>query len=172
MALTIGLLAVIIFGVMLMLWAGVAFIQDKKYFTSAPKDVQEAIQPREERFKGAHALGWLLMAVAAVLVIGSVIVAVADGIRKHYSFKQFFARFLTLLEGYKIWDMIFLDDFLLTKSHFYQHYFPEVEECESLKKPGFNRKEQLKKLAVFPAVAAGLAGACVVIGRLAEKKEG
>lgn len=161
---TFLLLLIIICGVLLMLWAGVAFIQDKRYFTSAPKDVQEAILPREERFKGAHALGWLLMAAAAVLVIGAVLFAVIDGIRGDYSFGQFFLRFLILLEGYKVWDMIFLDWYLLTKSHFYQHYFPEVEECKSLKHAGFNRKEQVMKLCViFPMIALALSGICVLI---------
>lgn len=150
-----------------MLWAGVAFIQDKKYFTSAPKDVQAAIETRKERFKGAHAVGWILMAVAAVLVIGSVIIAIADGIRRGFSFGQFFLRFLILLEGYKVWDMIFLDWYLLTKSHFYQHYFPEVEGCESLKHTGFNRKSQAMKLCViFPALSLALAGICTLIGNL------
>lgn len=91
MGITFLLLLIIICGILLMLWAGVAFIQDKKYFTSAPKDVQEAIQSREERFRGAHAVGWILMAVAAILVIGSVIFAIVDGIRKDFSFGQFFS---------------------------------------------------------------------------------
>lgn len=56
MGLTFLLLLIIVCGLMLMLWAGVAFVQDKKLFSSAPKDVQEAIQPREERFRGAHAI--------------------------------------------------------------------------------------------------------------------
>lgn len=164
---TFILLVVIICGVFLMLWAGVAFIQDKKYFSSAPKDVQEAIQPREERFHGAHAVGWMLMAIAAVLVIGAVVLAVVDGIHRGYSFWQYFLRFLILLEGYKIWDIVFLDWYLLTKSHFYQHYFPEVEGCESLTHTGFNRKEQLLKLClIFPAISAALAGLCVLIAAL------
>lgn len=48
MLLTIILSVIVMAGLFLMLIAGVAFIQDKKYFTSAPKDVQNAILPREE----------------------------------------------------------------------------------------------------------------------------
>lgn len=167
MGTTFLLLLIIICGILLMLWAGVALIQNKKYFTSAPKDVQEAIQSREEHFRGAHAVGWLLMVVAAILAIGSVLFAVVDGIRRDFSFGQFFLRFLILLEGYKAWDMIFLDWYLLTKSHFYQYYFPEVEGCESLKHTGFNRKEQLMKLCViFPVVSFAMAGICTLIGCL------
>ena len=56
MLLTIILSIIMMAGLFLMLLAGVAFIQDKKYFTSAPKDVQESILPREERFHGQHAI--------------------------------------------------------------------------------------------------------------------
>lgn len=45
-------------GLFLMILAAVALIQDKRMFTSAPRDIQEAIVPREqERFPGAHAAG-------------------------------------------------------------------------------------------------------------------
>lgn len=167
MAVTIGMLCICIAGILLMLYAGVAFIQDKKYFTSAPKDIQEAIQVHEERFKGAHALGWILMILACVMIFGSVIYAAYDGIHKGFSFTQFFIRFLIMLDGYKIWDMIFLDWFLLTKSHFYQHYYPETEGCESFKHTGFNTKSQLLKLfVIFPLVSLVLAGICMLIERI------
>ena len=34
---------------LLMLWAGVALVQNKKFFTSAPKDIQAVIQEKPER---------------------------------------------------------------------------------------------------------------------------
>ena len=48
---TIILSLVVMLGLFLMLIAGVAFIQDKKYFTSAPKDVQESLLPKKEDLK-------------------------------------------------------------------------------------------------------------------------
>lgn len=71
MLLTIILSVIVMAGLFLMLIAGVAFIQDKKYFTSAPKDVQDAILPREERFKGAHILGWILIVISLVMMLGA-----------------------------------------------------------------------------------------------------
>lgn len=47
-------------GVFLMLFAAVAFIQDKKYFKTASKDVQEKVQVHEERFPGMHILGYVI----------------------------------------------------------------------------------------------------------------
>jgi hypothetical protein len=41
----------------LMMFSAVAFIQDKKFFSSAPKEAQEVIIPREkELFYGARAI--------------------------------------------------------------------------------------------------------------------
>lgn len=163
MALTFLLLLMFICGISLMLFAAVAFIQDKKMFTSAPKDIQAAIQPREERFKGAHAIGWVLLIIAVCMIVFSLFFACFDGIRRGWSFGRLFVRFLIMLDGYKLWDMLFLDRYLLTKSHFYQHYFPEVEGCESLKKAGFNTKQQLLKFfIILPAVSAALAALCLL----------
>lgn len=41
----------------LILYAGVGFIQDKRFFSSAPKENLEAIPDKKERFPGAHVIG-------------------------------------------------------------------------------------------------------------------
>lgn len=168
MALTLLLTFICIAGVFLMLFAAVAFIQDKKFFGTAPKDELEMLQIHEERFPGMHILGYVLGIAAIAMIAVAVIIAVWDGIKKDYGFLQFFIRFLIMLEGYKIWDMLFLDNYLLTKSNFFQHYYPEIEGCESLKKSGrqlYNFKEQiLKLLVVFPLVSLAIAELCVLIG--------
>lgn len=165
MALTLLLTFLCIAGVFLMLFAAVAFIQDRRFFGTAPKDVQEKVQDHEERFPGMHMLGYVLCVMAIAMIAGSVAIAVWDGIQRDFGFLQFFIRFMIMLEGYKIWDMLFLDNYLLRKSNFYQHYYPEIAGCESLIKFGFNFKEQLLKLlVVFPAVSLVIAGICVLTG--------
>ena len=58
MLLTVFLAIVICAAVTMMLLAAVAFIQKKEFFSSAPKEAQEAILPREqELFYGARAIG-------------------------------------------------------------------------------------------------------------------
>jgi hypothetical protein len=52
----------------------------------------------------------------------------------------------------------------LTKSHFFQHFYPETEGCEGYRQFGFNRKEQMIRLAVFPFAAALLALLSMRIG--------
>ncbi len=53
MILTLILALCFILVILMMLYAAVALVQDKRLFGSAPKDIVDAIQPREERFKGA-----------------------------------------------------------------------------------------------------------------------
>ena len=60
MTLTILLAIMMMVGLFLMLLSGVGFIQDKRFFTSAPREVQDVVKPYEERFPGAHALGWFM----------------------------------------------------------------------------------------------------------------
>ena len=54
-----------------------------------------------------------------------------------------------MLYLWKAFDIICLDWFLLTKSHFFQHYYPETEGCAGYRSFGFNRKEQLTALFCF-----------------------
>ncbi|MCM1187483.1 MAG: hypothetical protein NC251_13035 [Lachnoclostridium sp.] len=51
---------------------------------------------------------------------------------------------------------------LLTKSRFFQHYYPETEGCEGYHQFGFNRKEQLAKIILFPFAALLLAWICTL----------
>ena len=56
----------------LILYAGVGFIQDKRFFSSAPKENLAAIPDRKERFRGAHIVGWVLAAAALLMAAGGV----------------------------------------------------------------------------------------------------
>ena len=44
----------------LVLYGGVGFIQDKRFFSSAPKENLNAIPDKKERFRGAHIIGWII----------------------------------------------------------------------------------------------------------------
>lgn len=166
MVVTLILSAVIIASIILMLYSAVALIQKKALFSSAPKDVQAAIMEREtERFKGARALGYLLLGVSMIGILGSAVYGAIDGVKNNFTFWQFFLRFLLMLYIYKAFDMICFDWLLLTKSHFFQHYYPEIEGCKSLEKYGFNLKSQIIKLLVFPFVSLLLAWLCTLFVR-------
>lgn len=164
MLLTVFLAIVFCAAITLMLLAAVAFIQNKKFFSSAPKEAQEVIKPRTaELFYGARAIGWTLMAFSMLMILGVGVISIWDGFRSGFTFLQFFLRFVMILTIYKIYDMICFDYFLLMKLHFFQHYYPEVASVYPLKKYGFNIKSQLLKLlVVFPAASALVAWICTL----------
>lgn len=60
MAVTILGTLMIMVGYFLLLYAGVGLIQDKRFFSSAPKEDLAVNPDRKERFRGAHILGWML----------------------------------------------------------------------------------------------------------------
>lgn len=60
MAVTILGSLMIMVGYFLLLYAGVGLIQDKRFFSSAPKENLAVIPDKKERFRGAHILGWML----------------------------------------------------------------------------------------------------------------
>ncbi len=165
MLLTIFLAIVFSAAITLMLISAVAFIQDKKFFTSAPKEAQEAlIERKEELFYGARIMGWALMIFSMLMILGVGVISIWDGFRSSYTFLQFFLRFVLIFSIYKIYDMIFFDYFLLMKFHFFQHYFPEVESVYRGRKYGYNIKSQLLKLLViFPAASALAAWICTLL---------
>ncbi len=164
MLLTVFLAIVFCGAITLLLISAVAFVQDKRFFSSAPKEAREVIKPRnKELFHGARAIGWVLMILSALMITGVFVVAVWDGFRNGYSFLQFFLRFVLILTIYKAYDMIFFDWFLLCRFHFFQHYYPEVESVYNGRKYGFNIKSQLLKLfVIFPAVSALAAWICTL----------
>ena len=168
MFLTIFLAIVFCAAITLLLISAVAFVQydgtNKWFFSSAPKEALEILEPRpEELFRGARAMGWVLMIISVLLILGVVVVTVWDGIRSGFSYTQFFMRFVLILTIYKAYDMIFFDWFLLCRFRFFQYYCPEVAPVYDGRKYGYNLKSQLLKLLViFPAASALLAWICTL----------
>ena len=164
MLLTVFLAIVFCAAITLMLLSAVAFIQKKEFFSSAPKEAQAVIRPREkELFYGARIIGWTLMVFAILMILGVGVISIWDGFRSGFTFWQFFLRFVLIFTIYKVYDMACFDYFLLMKFHFFQYYFPEVGSVYPLKKYGFNIKSQLLKLLViFPAASALAAWICTL----------
>lgn len=146
----------------MMLLSAVAFIQDNRFFSSAPKEVREVIiQKDRELFYGARKIGWTLMIIGILMVLGVGAVAIWDGIRSGFTFWQFFTRSVIIFTIYKLGDMILIDYFLLLKSHFFQYFYPEGKNVMEGRRYGFNIKSQLLKLLViFPAISALAAWIC------------
>ncbi len=134
------LLFLCILGVTITLPAG-SLIQ---YF---PEDVQEKLRPRIENLPMSpkRILGWIILILFLAAYIGLFVIGGTDGKKHGFTFLQFFARFFTIGAVIKAFDIICLDYWLLTKTHFFQHYFPETEGCAGWKDFGYNRKQQTRQ---------------------------
>lgn len=164
MFMTVFLAVVFCAAITILLISAVAFVQDQRFFSSAPKEAREVIKPRDnELFYGARAMGWVMIAISIMMILGAGAVSVWDGLRSGFSFMGFFLRFVSIFTIYKLYDMIFFDWFLLCRYRFFQYYYPEVESVYRGRKYGFNLKSQLLKLLViFPAVSALAAWICTL----------
>ena len=146
----------------LLLYAGVAWIQDKRFFSSAPKENLEAIPDRKERFRGAHAIGWCLGVLALLLFASAFVLAAWDGIRDGFSYLRFFARFLVMLYAMEIYDILFFDWVLLSHSNFFPHFYPELKGIVGPHQFGYNKRAHIRHFLLYIPLCAAAAGICVV----------
>lgn len=143
MTYTIILSIVMMAGLFLMLWSAVGFIQDQALFHLSAKGSAGSASTKDERFRGQHAVGWLLMTLALVLMGGAAIAGAYDGIQKDFGFWQFFLRSAMMLLLLKAFDILFFDWVLLCHSNFFPHYYPEVKGIYGPEIFGFNKKSHL-----------------------------
>ena len=163
MLMTIILSVVMMAGLFLMLWGAVGFVQNKKFFTSAPKEALDVIQPKEERFKGQHAVGWVMLIISLVLMGGALIYGAYDGIKNGFGFWQFFPRFAAMLLLLKAFDILFFDYYLLCRSGFFSYYYPEVKPICGPHLFGFNRKSHIFQIVLIIAGSFMAAHICILI---------
>lgn len=155
MLITIIATLMIMLAYFLLLYGAVGFIQDKRFFSSAPKENLEAIPDSKERFRGAHAVGWAIEAVAVLLFIGAAVLSVWDGIRNDYGFLNFFGRFIFMLYCMEIYDIVFFDWVLLCNSNFFPHFYPELKGIVGPHMFGYNKKTHILHFVIYiPACAA------------------
>lgn len=138
--LTLILAILMMAGLFLMLWGAVGFVQKKEFFSSAPKAALAVLQPKEERFRGQHALGWGMLILSLVLMGGALLLGAMDGIRNGFGLWQFFARFAAMLILLKAFDILCFDWYLLCRSGFFSHYYPEVKPYYGPHLFGYNWK--------------------------------
>ena len=112
----------------LLLYAGVGLIQEKKFFSSAPREVFAAVPERKaERFRGAHILGWYLGILAMLLFLGAAVLAAWDGVRNGVTFGAFFTRYLVILYVMEAYDILFFRLGAAVPFELFPYFYPEVK---------------------------------------------
>lgn len=146
----------------LMLYGAVGFLQDKRFFASAPKAVRDAVPGRKERFRGAHALGWVIEGAAILLFAGAAFLSVWDGVRNGFHFLNFFARFLAMLYCMEIYDIVFFDWALLCHSGFFPRFYPEVKGVVGPHLFGYNKRTHILHFLIYLPASAAAAWLCTL----------
>lgn len=162
MAITLLSALIIMAAYFLILYAGVAFIQDKRFFSSAPKENLDAIPDKKERFRGAHVIGWIIGILAILMFAGAFVLAAWDGVKNGFGYGRFFARFIAILYVMELYDIAFFDRVLLCHSNFFPHFYPELKGVVGSHQFGYNKKSHITHFIVYIPVCAALAGICML----------
>ena len=164
MTITAVSILIIMAAYFLLLYGAVGFIQDKRFFSSAPKENLDAIpDTKEERFRGAHIIGWCIVILALVMFAGALVLAAWDGVKNGFGFAAFFARFIIMLYCMEIYDIVFFDWFLLCNSNFFAHFYPEVKGKVGPEQFGYNKKTHIMHFVIYIPASAILAWPCTLI---------
>jgi len=141
------------------IWGVTVTLPTRLLAKNFPEDVQERLRPRLESLPMSprRALGWVILALFVAGYLALFIIGGIDGRKQGFNFWQFFLRFLTIGAAIKAFDILALDWFLLTKTRFFQHYFPETEGCAGWQDFGYNRNQQMRQCVMIVIGSAVLA---------------
>ena len=128
-----------------------SFAKTKLFMQFLPEDIREAARDHPDPPVRKQAVGYLMTAAAAVVYLGALYSLGADGLLQGYG------RFMLFLYGYKLFDILVQDQYIVITRKYYVRFFPETKHCESWSNRSFNTKNQLIRLIAFPFVSALLA---------------
>ena len=136
----------------LMIWEATVTMPFAALAKNFPKDVQEKLKPRIKNLPltPKRVVGGIILVILILAWLGLFIVAGIDGKANGFGYWDYAVRFLIIGMAVKVFDIVGLDFFLLTKTKFFQHYFPETEGCEGWKQFGYNRKQQTRQCIIIP----------------------
>ena len=161
-------LAVLAIGCLLSL----AFILIIPYFAATkaivrflPQDIREAAKAHPDPSLGKQMIGYLITVLAAAGYIGLLFFLGADGLRRGYGFWLLFGRYMLFLYGYKLFDILVQDQYIVITRKYYVRFYPETKDCKSWDDRSFNTKNQIIRLIAFPFVCALMAWVTLLIGR-------
>ena len=148
-------------------WVACEFMPMPSMAGFFPEDVQERLKPRLEKLTMTpkRIIGMILFILILLGMLGIFVFAGVDGIRNGFTYGQFLIRFLIIGVGIKLFDIIVFDWFVITKTHYFQHFFPETEGCEGWHQFGYNRKQQLRQTVMILLSAPVSSAVFYLIGR-------
>lgn len=123
-----------------------------------PEDVRLAGQNHPEPPKKKQIAAHILLGIFLISMLAGMIYLGVDGIRSGYGFWKLTLRFIVLLYVMKAFDIIVQDQWLVMTVGYFKKLYPETAECEGWKDRGFNNKNQLIRIVVYPFLCMLTAG--------------
>ena len=141
------------------------FAATKVLMRFLPQDIRKAAKTHRDPPAGKRMIGYLLTALAATGYLGLLFFLGADGLRRGYGFWLLFGRYMLFLYGYKLFDILVQDQYIVITRKYYVKFYPETKGCKSWDDRSFNTKNQMIRLIAFPFVCALIAWITLLIGR-------
>ena len=129
----------------------------KLFMRFLPQDIRDAAKDHPDPPKERRIIGYLLTAVVAIAYAGGIVLIGTDALRHSCGFWQIFGRYLLFMYGYKVFDILVQDQYIVIKKKYFLRFFPETKDCKSWNNRSFNKSNQLKHLIAFPFVCALMA---------------
>lgn len=102
------------------------------------------------------------MITAFILIGVPIIFTAVYGVRHDLSLLALFVRFAVMLLLLKAFDILFFDYYLLCRSNFYPHYYPETKEVLGPHLFGFNKKSHIIQGVLCVVGSLALAFICTL----------
>ena len=141
------------------------FASTRAFMSFLPRDIREAAKAHPDPSAGNQVIGYLLTVLAAAGYVGLLFFLGADGIRRGYGFWLLFGRFMLFMYGYKLFDILVQDQYIVITKKYFVQFYPETKDCRSWDDRSFNTKNQLIRLIAFPFICALMAWIMLIIGR-------
>jgi len=129
-----------------------------------PKDIGDAAKDHPDPAPGKLLIGYLLKLMMLAAFVGGYVFLGADGLRRGYGFWLLWGRYMIALYGYKLFDILMQDQYIVITRQYFVKFYPETRDCPSWHDRSFNTKNQLIRLMAFPFAAALMAGITLWIG--------
>ena len=141
-----------------------SFAATKVFMRFLPEDIREVAKDHPDPPTGRRFAGYLLTAAAVGIYLAALWLLGADGLRRGYGFWLLFGRYMLFFYGYKLFDILVQDQYIVITRKYYVQFYPETKDCKSWSDRSFNTKNQLFRIIVFPFVASLLAWITLKIG--------
>ncbi len=123
-----------------------------------PDDVREAAKDHADPPKHKQMIAHCLLAFFLLSMLAGIIYIGVDGIRSDIGYLLLTLRFIVLMYVMKIFDIVVQDQWLVMTVGYFKKIFPETAECEGWKNRGFNNRNQIIRIILYPFLCMLTAG--------------